>query len=311
MRRERLLALAERELATLDAVPLAELTGGRGLGEPAAELVAELVAERDEVARWLATPGLATKLAERLARWLWQKNQYVRLDRGALTAACAEALSGMSREIASAEGSEGLARGLLRVSSGLQARVAGLVRASAGERPREVVCSEYAPTLQLDALGLEGEVLQEPILDVGCGRSAVLVRALRARGLSATGVDREVQDEVAVAGDWLSFAYGADRWGTVLSHQGFSLHFLHQHLGRQPQAYAYAQAYMAIVRSLKVGGRFAYVPGLPFIEGLLPASEFRCTRVPLHSALEGPAVRALAEAAGFDVAYAAHVERLR
>lgn len=311
MRQERLLALAERQLAALDPVPLAELTAGRGLGEADPELVALLLAERDEVVRWLASPAPATRLAERLARWLWQKNQYVRLDRAALTTACRDALSDMSKEVGSAAEAEGLARGLSRVLSRLQVRVAEQVRGSAGERPREVVCSEYAPTLQLDALGLADEVLQEPILDVGCGRSAVLVRALRARGLSATGVDREAPDDVAVAGDWLTFAYGQARWGTVLSHQGFSLHFLHQHLGQQAQAYAYAQAYMAIVRSLKVGGRFAYVPGLPFIEGLLPASEFRCTRVPLHGALEGPAVRALADAAGFDVAYAAHVERLR
>jgi hypothetical protein len=310
MSQERLLALAERQLAELESVPLAELTAGRGLAAPATELIELLLAERAQVGPWLAGAGPAKKMAERLARWLWHKNQYVRLDRAALTAACSDALADMSKEIGEAEGAEGLARGLVRVFAGLQGKVAEMVRGSAGERPREVVCSEYAPTLQLDALGLEIEGLRAPILDVGCGKSAVLVRALRARGLAATGIDREGQDEVAVAADWLTFVYGNDRWGTVLSHQAFSLHFLHQHLGQQPQAYAHAQAYMAIVRSLVPGGMFAYVPGLPFIERLLPGREFRCTRVPLHSALEGPAVRALSEMAGFDVAYAAHVERV-
>ena len=86
----------------------------------------------------------------------------------------------------------------------------------------------------------------------------------------------------------------------MLSHHAFSLHFLHHHRAQGPEAYAYAQAYMAILRSLRVGGRFVYVPGLPFIEALLPAAQYRCTRAPLPAGLQGAS----------EVDYAAHVERL-
>lgn len=298
----RLVAFAARRLAALDAAPLAELVAGRGLPMFERELGELLAGERVALAAWLRGPAPVRGLAEALARWLWRKNQYLRLDRAALEAACGDGLRDMADRLDAADGPDAALAAALAAEAGLRGRVFALVRASAGERPREVVCSEYAPTLQLDALGLAEAPLRAPILDVGCGASAGLVRALRAQGRAATGVDRAAPDDVALVGDWLTFPYGQGRWGTVLSHHGFSLHFLHHHHAQGPEAYAYAQAYMAILRSLEVGGLFAYVPGLPFIEGLLPAGQYRCTRVTLPAALQG--------IAGFEVEYAAHVERL-
>lgn len=304
----RLAALFEEVLQALAEVPLAELVAGRALPEPSAALVEHLRAHRATLAGWLRSPGCAQALCVRLARWLWSRNQYVRLDRAALTAACARAASELADELAGEPDAKDMSERLVRTGQELQARVAAQVRAGGGKT--DVVCSEYAVTLQRDALGLGDAPLTAPVLDVGCGRSAGFVRALRAEGVAATGLDREAPEDVALVGDWLTFPFGQDRWGTIVSHQAFSLHFVHQHLAQGPEAFAYARVYMAMLRSLKPGGRLVYVPGLPFVESMLPAKTYRCTKVPLPEAMLTEAVHALERAAGFELAYAAHVERL-
>lgn len=306
----RLAELLEEFLQELAEVPLAELVGGRALPGPSAALVEHALAHRATLAQWLRTPACAEALCVRLARWLWSRNQYVRLDRAALTAACARAASEVADGLAGADDAKDMSDRLARSGQELQARVAALVRAGGKGQATDVVCSEYAVTLQRDALGLGDAPLSPPILDIGCGRSAAFVRALRAEGLAATGLDREAPEDVALAGDWMTFPFGHDRWGTVLSHQAFSLHFVHHHLAQSPEAFAYARVYMAVLRSLKVGGRFVYAPGLPFVEAMLPASSYRCVRVPLPEAMQSEAVHALERAAGFELGYAGHVERL-
>lgn len=307
-----LAALLEEVLEALAAVPLAELVAGRALPEPSEGLVEHLLAHRKELAGWLRQPACAEALCVRLARWLWSRNQYVRLDRAALTAACATATRTVAEGLEESDVSKDmLIRRLKQAGQELQARAGALVRTGGGgKNATEVVCSEYAVTLQRDALGLGDEPLAPPILDIGCGRSANFVRALRAEGLAATGLDREAPEDVAIAGDWMTFPFGQDKWGTIVSHQAFSLHFLHHHLSQGPEAFAYARVYMAVLRSLKVGGRFVYAPGLPFVEGMLPRDSYRCTKVPLPEAMVDDTVLALERTARFDVAYAAHVERL-
>lgn len=127
------------------------------------------------------------------------------------------------------------------------------------------MCAEYSPSLQLGVLGLSPDTLLEPVLDVVCGPSAGLVRCLRAEGITALGIDRAAPDDVGVVADWLTFPYGTARWGTMVSHLGLSLHFLRHQLGCSSQvsdlATAHAEAYMRVLRSLRVGGEFAYAPG--------------------------------------------------
>jgi len=50
---------------------------------------------------------------------------------------------------------------------------------------QEVVCGEYSAQVQLQLLGIETASLQEPILDLGCGKQAFLVKHLRMLGLEA------------------------------------------------------------------------------------------------------------------------------
>jgi hypothetical protein len=110
-----------------------------------------------------------------------------------------------------------------------------------------------------------------------------------------------------IKGDWLNFEFGVNRFGTIVSHQAFSLHFLRHHLTPGDLARRYAVAYRAILGSLRKNGRFVYAPGLPFIERLLPAP-FAVARTELPDALAENVRRAFA-ASGEDVAYACHVSR--
>lgn len=140
-----------------------------------------------------------------------------------------------------------------------------------------VPCADYTPELQLRLLGLDPRGIREPVLDLGCGREARLVRYVRSLGIEIVGVDRHAP-EGCTRRDWLDFGAGGRRWGTVVSHMAFSNHFRHHHLRRDGRWAAYAAVYVAILRALLPGGCFAYTPGLPFIESLLPPDAYRIER---------------------------------
>lgn len=299
--------------------------------EPDEALLALLFRRRLALAAWLAgcltgetgeTGELAWArrpdawLRTRLVRWLRSRNQFIDLDAAALAE-----LEGMCRAglaaLASAlvrEDRASLQASLRAIDGAQRASLADLVRRRLGPAPREVASSEYTPALQLGLLGLEVGELQGPVLDVGCGVKAALVLELRARGMVAEGVDRDAElgdaEESAGAvtvGDWLQFPYGVDRWGAVISHLGFSLHLLHHHLAGRPAAYVYTEVYMQILRSLRVGGVFAYAPGLPFLERLLPREVYRSTRVEMP---QSPSLRAAAADTGLVIGHATQVRRL-
>jgi hypothetical protein len=241
-------------------------------------------------------------LAEELVQFLWSQNQFVIVDRAGR--------GELSRSIGSALSSIARGTDLLLALQQHRAELAPWVRAHYGQSPRQVVCAEYSPQLQLAVLGLEHGALTGPVLDVGCGPSAALVRFLRAQGVSAHGVDRAAPADVASRGDWLTFDYGSARWATVLSHLGFTLHFLHHHLAAGTTAYEYARAYMAMLRSLRVGGLLAYTPGVPFIEDLLDASLYRVHRSPFAEPLRVAALRDIEASTGLSLSHATHIERL-
>ena len=175
-----------------------------------------------------------------------------------------------------------------------------------------VVAASYGASLQLDVLGLDVAALAMPILDVGCGPGGVLVAALRARGLDATGVDRYIDEPGSradlVLADWDTFAYPPSRFGTIVSHLALSLHFLHHHAAGDAAALAGARTFAAITRALAPGGVLAYVPGLPMLERALDRAAFEVTRRPLPAELEA-GLAPLSAAVGEDVAYAALVRR--
>jgi SAM-dependent methyltransferase len=177
----------------------------------------------------------------------------------------------------------------------------------------EPTSSEYSPELQLEVLGARPEDLAEPVLDLGCGPGAALVRHLRSRGRRAFGVDRAISatspSTFLTRADWLECRLGRGIWGTVLSHMAFSNHFLHHHLRPGGDAERYARRYMEVLRSLRPGGRFLYAPGLPFIESLLPRGEYLVEKTAV-SALAGSEVDdSLRAALGARVLYSCSVVR--
>ena len=140
---------------------------------------------------------------------------------------------------------------------------------------KPVPCSEYLPSLQIDLLGIDINDLTEPVLDIGCGKEARLVEFLRSQGIEAFGMDRFVEPSSYLAQTgWFEFDFQPDKWGTILSHLGFSNHFVHHHHRSDGDYVRYAQTYLKILASLKIGGRFHYTPGLGFIEQHLDRRQF-------------------------------------
>ncbi|HBK32433.1 MAG TPA: class I SAM-dependent methyltransferase, partial [Porphyromonadaceae bacterium] len=132
-----------------------------------------------------------------------------------------------------------------------------------------VVCCEYSADIQKHILHLQLEELPEPILDVGSGKHGNLVKSLRAAGLIVYGIDRFSDCSWVEKADWLTYDYGMEKWGTIISNLGFSNHFLHHHLREDGNFIGYAKKYMEILNSLKLHGRMYYAPELPFIEQYL------------------------------------------
>ncbi|MCB0806361.1 MAG: class I SAM-dependent methyltransferase [Bacteroidales bacterium] len=138
-----------------------------------------------------------------------------------------------------------------------------------------VACSEYSPDLQIHVLKIDIEHVMQPVLDVGCGNQGHLVRYLKNRGIDVFGLDRcKFTTPNLITADWLEYDYGKEKWGTIISHLGFSNHFNHHHLREDGNYIAYAKTYMNILNSLKVGGHFHYAPDLPFIEKYLDNNQF-------------------------------------
>jgi hypothetical protein len=82
-------------------------------------------------------------------------------------------------------------------------------------------------------LGVAPGEFEAPVLDVGCGERAELVRYLRSLEIAAYGVDRfaGAAPYLAVA-DWLQVPFRPAKWATILSHMSFSNHFIHHHWRR-------------------------------------------------------------------------------
>ncbi|MDR1759008.1 MAG: hypothetical protein LBR60_00610 [Fibrobacter sp.] len=138
-----------------------------------------------------------------------------------------------------------------------------------------VACSEYSAELQKEILHLDQIHLMEPILDIGCGKEAHLVKHLRSQGFEAYGIDRFSNElPYLQKADWLNFDCGVEKWGAITSNLGFSNHFIHHHLREDGSFIEYAKKYMDILNSLKTGGCFCYAPDLPFIEEYLDEKNF-------------------------------------
>ncbi len=154
--------------------------------------------------------------------------------------------------------------------------------------------------------------MAEPILDIGCGERANLVRHLRVLKLDAFGIDAFApnNEPYLFREDWLTYPLSHRCWGTVLSHMAFSNHFLHHYLKESPTVRDYARRYLEILESLKPNGCFIYTPGLPFIEELLPRDHFHIEVRPIAEARGTRFDEALALLVGSSTFYSTCVRRI-
>lgn len=168
------------------------------------------------------------------------------------------------------------------------------------EPAAKITSGEYDAALQLSALGIKSlhDLGRGTVLDLCCGEEARLVQYLRQEGIEAYGLDRLADAPYAAASDVLETEFDPEAFGTVVSHFGFSLHFLVAHYA-SPDAVAiakpeaYARAYMRILEALEPGGSFVYTPAVIDFEKVLPKSRFKVerTKVPFaaHVLAEKPA----------------------
>ena len=128
-------------------------------------------------------------------------------------------------------------------------------------------CAEYSADFQLHLLGIDPMVLDEPVLDLGCGGKHQLLDKLLSVDVDAYGLDPSTETgERTLAADWFSFSFERGAWGTIISHMAFSRWALTAHLSSESESLRYASLYRLILESLRPGGVFIYSPGLPFFE---------------------------------------------
>lgn len=232
--------------------------------------------EGDDPARRAAT---SIPLAE-FARSLHLLNQYVDFG-GEAASRVAACYSLFFRELlACLEAKEDLAERLgaqiVAHRQRLGEALAGIPGLREGERAVAKPCFCYSPSLQMRILGLEPGAIREPLLDIGCGPEALLVRALHGRGIRAFGIDRSIarrEDYLAEAG-WEGRDFGAELWGTIVSNLAFSNHFIYHYIREDGADIAYLRRYMDILAALEPGGSFRYAPSLPFVERHLDRARY-------------------------------------
>lgn len=133
----------------------------------------------------------------------------------------------------------------------------------------------YSPSFILDILGVEESDIKGKVLDIGCRRDASVVKYLRGKNISAYGIDIEVdENDFLEKEDWLEKDFGEMEYDIIISNLSFTKHFLKNHLSNEGEYVEYATAFMRILNSLKIGGKFYYVPSLEFIEEILPEDRF-------------------------------------
>lgn len=133
----------------------------------------------------------------------------------------------------------------------------------------------YSPSFILNIVGVKESDIKGKVLDIGCGKDASVVKYLRSKNISAYGIDIDVEDsDFLEKEDWLEKDFGEMEYDIILSNLSFTKHFLKNHLSDEGEYVEYAKAFMRILNSLKIGGKFYYVPSLEFIEEILPEDRF-------------------------------------
>lgn len=137
--------------------------------------------------------------------------------------------------------------------------------------------SKYSPEFILEILDVKAEELKGKSLDIGCGKNGELVNYLAQKGMDSHGLDMECEDTDRLEQeDWLIKEYPENTYDLITSNLTFTKHFneANQEEANDQECFEYAQSYMKILNSLKVGAKWHYVPSVTFIEELLPEDKF-------------------------------------
>ena len=139
-----------------------------------------------------------------------------------------------------------------------------------------VVNAQYSADFQMKLLGLEIENLMEPIIDIGCGSQANLVRHISKQKDDVLGIDRKIDYKSVHTKeiDWLEFDFAPSFYGTIIANMSFSNHLVYHMQNKTEHLQTFISKYMEILASIKKGGVFVYAPSLPFIEEKLNRARY-------------------------------------
>lgn len=141
----------------------------------------------------------------------------------------------------------------------------------------ETKYSKYSSEFILEILDVKEEELKGKSLDIGCGKNGELVKFLAKKGMDSYGIDMECEESDKLEQeDWLIKEYPENTYDLITSNLTFTKHFneANQEEANDQECFEYAQSYMKILNSLKVGAKWHYVPSVTFIEELLPEDKF-------------------------------------
>jgi hypothetical protein len=143
-----------------------------------------------------------------------------------------------------------------------------------------VVYEEYSAKLQIELLQIDVAGLKQPVLDIGCGSLANLVRHLRALGIQACGFDRqlEIREPYLEQSDWFEYPFEAGKWGSIVSNMAFTNHLNYAYRHDVSQLELYLLKMKEILEALAAGGSFYYAPSLPFVEERLAPERYKVER---------------------------------
>ena len=151
----------------------------------------------------------------------------------------------------------------------------GKDKCECGHNHEHVEIVGYSPEFILGILGVDEKEIKGKELDIGCTKNADLVKYLRSKNIEAYGIDIDVEEnEFLENEDWLEKDFGKEEYDMVFSNIAFTKHFLRNHLSDEGEYMDYATTFMRILESLKIGGKFFYVPSVEFIEELLPEDKY-------------------------------------
>lgn len=151
----------------------------------------------------------------------------------------------------------------------------GKDKCDCGHEHEHIEIVGYSPAFILEVLGIDEKDIKGKVLEIGCTKSATLIKYLRSKNIDAYGLDINVEEnDFLEKEDWLQKDFGSKEYDVIISNIAFTKHFLKNHLSDSGEYVEYATAFMRILESLKIGGIFYYAPAVTFIEELLPEDKF-------------------------------------